>query len=317
MNSVSEIRSINRILLLIVSFGISVILGRLYISGDQEVYSRVYEVIGSFEIKEAFQYYTKYLSSIEIVHFLVIWTLSNFISKVLLFSLFNTFLSALIIRIFDSLKVNFLVTVSFVLSNFYLYVLFFSAERLKFGFIILLLGLSITFKGKIKNGLIAMSVFAHFQMILVIAPIFFQNIIRSLIRFFLTLRLNLPVLYIAFGLLSLLFVSDHLYTKFENYHRPTNAEDFLRITVFFILTFWYTYRAQSPNNVFLIFIPLFCAVYLVGDERLNMIAYLYFLLAALQYKKGLNFGILISTIYFGVKTIFFIESILRIGHGFG
>ena len=140
---------------------------------------------------------------------------------------------------------------------------------------------------------------------------------RSLIRFFLTLRLDLTVLYIAFGMLSLFFVSDHLYTKFQNYNRQINAEDFLRITVLFILTFWYTYRTRSSNNVLLIFIPLFCFVYLVGDDRVNMIAYLFFLVAALQYRRGLNLGILISTIYFAVKTILFIKSIVRVGHGFG
>jgi len=313
-----RIWTVNRILLLFASFGISVILGGLYTGGDQIIYSRVYEKIGSFEIFDAYQYYTKYLTSKEIAHFLVIWTLSNSISKLLLFSLLNTFMSALIIRFFDSLNVNFFVTLTFVLSNFYLYVLFFAAEKLKFGFIIMLLGLLMTFKGKIKNSLIAMSVLGHFQMIIVIAPILFQNMSRSLMHFFLTLRLNRTVLYIVFGILFLLFfVFDHLYARFQAYNRPTNVEDFLRISIFFILTFWYTYRTHSSNNVFLIFIPLFFAIYLLGDDRINMIGYLYFLVAALQYKQGLNFGILISTIYFAVKTIFFIESIVRVGHGFG
>ena len=207
---------------------------------------------------------------------------------------------------------------SFVLSNFYLYVLFFAAERLKFGFIVLLLGLSITFKGKIRDSLIAMSVFGHFQMIIVIAPILFQKMTRKLIRFFLTLSIDRSVLYIALGMLiSLFFVFDHIYAKFQAYYRQPNIEDFLRITVFFILTFWYTHRIRSPNNVFLIFIPLFFAVYLVGDERVNMIAYLYFLMAALQYRHGLNLGILISTIYFAFKTVFFVNSVLRFNHGFG
>ena len=53
MNSGSAIRNTNRILLL-VSFGISLILGGLYIGGDQTVYIKVYETIGSFVIVEAF-----------------------------------------------------------------------------------------------------------------------------------------------------------------------------------------------------------------------------------------------------------------------
>ena len=195
-----RIWTVNRILLLFATFGISVILGGLYTGGDQTIYNKVYEKIGSFKIFEAYQYYTFYLTSIEIAHFLVIWTLSNSISKVFLFSLLNTFMSALIIRFFDSLNVNFFVTLTFVLSNFYLYVLFFAAEKLKFGFIILLLGLLMTSKGKIKNSLIAMSVLGHFQMIIVIAPILFQNMSRSLMRFFLTLRLNRTVLYIVLGI---------------------------------------------------------------------------------------------------------------------
>ena len=53
MNSGSAIRNTNHILLL-VSFGISLILGGLYIGGDQTVYIKVYETIGSFVIVEAF-----------------------------------------------------------------------------------------------------------------------------------------------------------------------------------------------------------------------------------------------------------------------
>ncbi|MFT5296765.1 MAG: hypothetical protein ACI9YH_002785 [Colwellia sp.] len=291
--------------------------GDLYVSGDQVHYTKVYETIGSFEIVEAFKYYKIHLSSIEIVHFLVIWTLSNFISKLLLFSLFNTLLSALIIRVFDRLKVNFLVTASFVLSNFYLYVLFFAAERLKFAFIILCLGLSITFIGKVKNGLIAMSVLGHLQMILVIAPMVFQNLIRSLVRSCRNLRLDLSILYIVGAILSLSLVSEGIYTKFQAYYSQNNPEDFFKILIWFVLTLWYTKKTHSSNNVLLIFIPLFCAVYLIGGDRVNMIGYLYFLVPALQYRRGLNLGILISTIYFAGKTIFFIESVVRVGHAFG
>ena len=162
MYSCLRIWTVNRILLLFASFGISVILGGLYTGGDQTIYSRVYEKIGSFKFLMLTSTTLNTLLLKRLLTFLVIWTLSNSISKVLLFSLLNTFMSALIIRFFDSLNVNFFVTLTFVLSNFYLYVLFFAAEKLKFGFIILLLGLLMTSKVKIKNSLIAMSVLGHF-----------------------------------------------------------------------------------------------------------------------------------------------------------
>lgn len=311
------LRVTSRCLLLITVFAISMTVGALYTEGDQYNYGRVYDAIGSLTLAEAFVFYTQSLSSIEIVHFLFIWLLSGLISKVLLFSFANVFLAFLVIRYFDFLKVNFFVSAFFVLTNFYVYVLFFAAERLKFGFIILLLGLLISYSKRLRNTICIASIFGHFQMLIVLAPRIFELAVLSLVRLFHFQKFNFQVLYLVLvGCIGFFFL-DAFAAKFEAYNRETLLIDFLRISLFLTLALWYSIKRRLMLNVILQFTPLLVAVYLLGGDRVNMIAYIYFLAYGLTYRNGLNMGVFLTSIYFFGKTIFFLNSINEFGHGFG
>ena len=74
--------------------------------------------------------------------------------------------------------------------------------------------------------------------------------------------------------------------------------------------------SDVKSKVIFMFIPLFIAVLLVGGDRINMISYIVFLYFSLPIKKGLNFGVIVSSVYFMVATIFFVGNILLYGDGF-
>ena len=298
-------------------FAISMLLGALYTEGDQIVYGKVYDAIGTFTLIEAFVFYTQNISSIEIVHFIFIWSLSSYFPKVLLFSILNTIFAGLIIRVFDLIKVNFLVTCVFLLTNYYLYVLFFAAERLKFGFFLLALALCIQSGKILKNSLLFLSIAAHFQMILVYIPKVFDEVIASLVRVLKVQRFNLNILVFLLPLIFLPIIGNALINKIQAYEYDGSIFEYLKISVFLMLTLWYAAKERSIKSAIIMFIPLFVAIYFVSGDRINMIAYFYFLYFALRYKNGLNVGILLTSIYFFGKTVLFLSSINQFGHGYG
>ena len=317
-SSPNLLRVTSRYLLLVTVFAISMVVGALYTEGDQYIYARVYDAIGSLTLAEAFVFYTQSLSSIEIVHFIFIWSLSSYFPKILLFSIVNTIFAGLIVRVFDLIKVNFLVTCVFLLSNFYIYVLFFAAERLKFGFFLLALGLCIQSGKILKNSLLFLSMSAHFQMILVYAPKAFEVAIASLVRLVKVQRFNPKILIFLLLLLTFFpLISDGLNTKLQAYTYRGDAFDYLRISCFLLLTVWYAKKEHDVRSVILMFFVLYIAVFFVSGDRVNMIAYGYFLYYALRCRNGLNMGILLTSIYFFGKTALFLISINQFGHGFG
>lgn len=306
-----------RFLLLLVVFAISMLIGGLYTGGDQISYTKVYESIGSMGLVDAFSYYTFNLGSIELIHFIFIWSLSHYLPKVLLFSIINTILAGLIVRLFDSLRVNFLVTSVFLLTNFYLYVLFFAAERLKFGFILLVLGLSMQAGKKLKIPVILMSFTAHFQMILVVFPKVFEMVVNRLVGVVKVQKFNLRILLLIIPPL-LMFPSfpEYLIRKVQAYESTGSVFDYTRVSLFLLLSLWYIPNRKGKRYAFMMFLVLYISVYFFGDARVNMIAYIYFLMFALGYRNGINIGILITSIYFFVKTIIFVNNIVQFSHGF-
>ena len=215
------------------------------------------------------------------------------------------------------MKVNFLVTCTFLLTNYYLYVLFFAAERLKFGYFFLVLALCIQSGRVLKNSFLFISMAAHFQMILVYAPKVFEISIASLVRLLKAQRFNPRSIGFLLPLLFLPLIGDVLLAKLQAYDYEGSIMDYARISFFFILTLWYAAKEKSLKSAIIIFIPLYISIYFVSGDRINMIAYTYFLYFALRYKNGLNIGVFITSIYFFGKTVIFLSSINQFGHGFG
>jgi hypothetical protein len=154
-------------------------------------------------------------------------------------------------------------------------------------------------------------------------PKFFRIFIKSSIRFFLTLNFKFKGIFLPFLMLVTLvgliwmILGDQILSKFYFYSTYINEKNdslgLLRSMLFFIMSLLYT---KNRMDVVLKFTPLIIAIFLVGGDRLNLFAYAIFMSYALTYKRGLNYGVLFSTIYFANKSVDFIINIIDTGQGY-
>jgi hypothetical protein len=165
------------------------------------------------------------------------------------------------------------------------------------------------------------AVLAHSQQILIYASIIFSYLIAGFSSLLRTgtfrLRSILFLIFIAVTSLFLfLILSDHISAKFEYYSSIAQNNTFFSLwktLIFLMLTLHYS---SSRIHVIWIFSTLLLAVVLVGPERINMLAYIFFMFYALKYKRGVNVGVALTSLYFGVKSIYFILDVLKTGQGF-
>ena len=163
-----------------------------YISGDQRSYINSYDGIADLSLAEGFAFYAATLGSTEIVHYLLTWLTSGFgIEKNFVMAVSNALLAYFSMRVFEKWRASVLVAVAIVITNFYMFVLYFAAERLKFGF--LFLSVSILYLGQSKRFymLVVLAVFLHIQVLLAYASMFFAQLVKNTVRFFKTLQLSL------------------------------------------------------------------------------------------------------------------------------
>jgi hypothetical protein len=120
-------------------FLMTLLLSSYYVNGDQFHYRSVYDAVSSLSFVEGYLHYNVSLSSYEYVHYSLIWVFSRFLEKDVFIALSNSILAYLLLINLAKLRVFYLISVILVLSNFYLFVLYFAAERLKYGMIFFLL----------------------------------------------------------------------------------------------------------------------------------------------------------------------------------
>ena len=193
---------------------ISLILSPLYHSGDQVNYIRVYNELPSLGFLEGHQYYKKYLTSSEIVHFLFITIFSRITEKFIFISVINSILAYLILLLFRQWKVNFIVSALIVLTNYYLYVLFFPAERLKFGVIFLIFSLLYFDEKKKFIASSLLSSFSHFQMVLVYISILFEFVFSKVKLFIFEQKISKYLILLVFlSIFGLVLFFDNIMHK--------------------------------------------------------------------------------------------------------
>ena len=147
-----------------------------YYDGDQVNYINAYNNMHGSSLFEGFLIYQSSITTLEPIHFFLTWIFTNLnIDKILIMSIINSLLSLLLARILQKLNTNSIIIYFILFTNFYLLVLYFSAERLKFSFIFLSLAL-LNFENKKKLILfLLLSIFTHLQNIIIIFAILFAT----------------------------------------------------------------------------------------------------------------------------------------------
>jgi hypothetical protein len=289
-------------------------ISRYFTSGDQEFYRLVYHGLGDEALIEGFLYYTLRIQSKEILHYLVSWIGSHIgLDKDLYFALFSGLLAYIFLTYCEKQKTTVWIALLIVFTNFYFFVLYFAAERLKIAFIFFFLSILMLKEVKVFAFFGLLSFFSHVQMaILYIAMAFVKLVEPILIG-----RISKVSLLIA-ALISapIYYLGDHIFIKFLFYSEAASekgADEILRLLIFFCLSFMYS---SDRRQVVLIFIPLAVSVMLIGGDRINMFGYFIFLFYGLRYRGGVNAGILLTSAYFAFASYQFIVNIFIRSNGF-
>jgi multisubunit Na+/H+ antiporter MnhC subunit len=285
--------------------------------GDQFFYDRVYDVIPYLRLDEAFVFYQMTVSSREPVHFSMVYFLGEYLSKELFVSLLNFALAFVSYKVLKSLGANWVIAILIVLTNYYLWVLYAPAERLKVACIFIFAAWLIL-DNRTKFALLAgLSVLSHASMVIILlsgALVYFRS---ELVKFATELRLSRAVFIVApLFLASVLLSAGQLTTKAAAYFQGTgymSLEEALRMLAFFLLSLLY---AKDRKNVVIVFFVLMSMVFLFGGDRVNMFGYLAFLFFSVHYRQGFNVGVLATSLYFMTSTVGLLNNIILTGNAY-
>ncbi|MCY1308533.1 hypothetical protein D9M70_585480 [compost metagenome] len=112
-------------------------------------------------------------------------------------------------------------------------------------------------------------------------------------------------------LLPVSLISGQLISKFNSYYEGfRGVEELARVFAFLLLALYY---AGKKTEVLLIFTPLIVTVMLVGGDRVNVLAYFVFLYYALSVRGGVNFGVLLTGLYFAAGSFEYVSNIFEYG----
>lgn len=289
-------------------------LSPFYIGGDQLHYRRVYDEISSLKLSEAYTYYRSNLDSSELVHFLITYFASPVLGKDLVMSLFNAALAYAALRLCRTLGASPIIAALIPLTNYYFFTMYFSAERLKFAMIFLMLGVSFINKYRYFYFYSILAVLSHTQIIIIYASMLLKLLFRNLVYLFNTGRFPVYLLFLPLVVAAVIVVNyDQIISKFSSYYQDRSITEMNRSLIFLLLTL---YVSKNKVNILVFFVPILIATMLVGGDRVNMLGYFLFLYFSLQYKRGLNLLNIVTTLYFGIKTVIFVSDIIMLGTGF-
>lgn len=298
-------------------FAASFILLYFYTEGDQVHYWRFYTALQYAAASDVMLLALGYVSSTEPITAFTLWlgAIAG-IDKNIFISIFNTLLVLGLILLLHKKNAKWYVYI-FILTNFYLIVLLTGAERLKFAYILIVYAL--LFSGKTRYFLLALSPFAHLQSIILLASAlsakYLKSIVYLLVKFKISKRL---VVLLAFTGLAATVIGlrlwDGLIGKAEFYMAADGGAFELKNLTILILVGLIATRERF--RLIAAMIPFIVAAFLLGGERVNMMAISVVMYLLLTEGRLSHPAMMVLQLYFSVKSIFFIYNIFVYGDGF-
>jgi hypothetical protein len=300
------------LLFVVYSFFLSLFFLPLAVNGDQIFYIQFYNMVSDFSFLEGYGLQINLLGSAEPGYFVFSYFFSNlYFDRVLLFSFLNSLLAYLVIRWAVINKISIFV-VLLISLNFYLMVLFFSSERLKLALIFFLLYLAL--ESKLRSAFLFASIITHVQLIPFLVSILLRDFVHKFNDFF-SGKIDYLFFVILFFLIGVLyFLSDHLINKIEAYSSQGGFLGLFKILLFMTLSIYYC--RKKALDVILNFFPVLLLSFFFGAERLAILGYILFMYYGVQFRGGLNFGVIVLSFYFLVKGVFLLYNVFYFGDGF-
>lgn len=296
------------------AFAFSMYIAPFYTKGDQIPYSKFYEEC-FLQSTDQWFCYKNTLDSSEPLYFFLSKIAHLFLDKLTFISIFN----ALFVYTLTLLVCNFYknvwhrhIFIWLIFLNYYIYVLFFSAERLKFGFIFVCLSLLFT-KSK-RFSLFFSAVLAHTQMIFMITPYFTNLIFKSKLSRFKKFGIISTGVMAGFGLFIVL--RSHIEAKILAYTvLDGGGSNFIGVakTAVFVILAAASTRKYDP---LIAGIPLLVASFILGGERISILAFFMYLGYVIYYNRKMDIPMVIVMLYFVYSGYGFLTNIINYGTGY-
>ena len=304
------------IILIPIFFGYSYLLISNYIYGDQNSYRALYEALSGTEFLDVPSISERYISASDWLSFYLLWVGAILgIDKDIYIALANTLMLLLLYVLARRNAINYSM-IALLMCNFYVVVLMTGAERLKFAFIFLFLA-ALAHRKKTRIFLVASSVFAHLQSLILLASLVLNHqkeIIRHLLRGSLKRKAVLSVVgAFIVGVVLFYIQLDAIEAKFNAYSENGALAEVFQIAVFLMLGLFFI---KNKLGFFITLLALMMLTFFVGGNRVNMIAvfvgvYLFWIEG-----RGNHPFLYIVMIYFAFKSVPFVINILNHGNGF-
>jgi hypothetical protein len=246
----------------------------------------------------------------------ILWVGANLgIEKIGYISFLNVFLISSLVLLVRKNQVR-LSMIFLLLTNFYIFVLLTSAERLKIAYIFTII--AVFFVGKARVFLLAFTPFAHFQSVILLSCVAlarFEGGIRDLIFNFCITKKSILIFlaFVSMGSIIAYFLYESIARKVDAYAELGSVSDLVNIMLLALIA---VYVSRQRLRMLFLLLPLFPIILLIGATRVNMIAVslvIYFLMIERRLHHPL---IYLLMIYFSFKTIGYVDRILTTGHGF-
>ncbi|MCJ8512259.1 hypothetical protein [Acinetobacter lwoffii] len=302
----------------IIAFFFTIIVMPFFTNGDQSHYRDFYRYCfyDAYTLEQQFFCFQNTLGSSEPGYFVLSKIFNSIsISKDIFIAIANTILTfistILIFRYYKAVWHRHLFLL-LVLSNYYFIVMLFSAERLKFGFIFLVLGL--LYANRSRIALFILAILTHAQVAIMIAPLYLSRIFAKETRWPTKLVVSLGGLVLFGGMFY--FLQGHIQAKYSAYSTLESGSigimGALKTAVFIV------FAAISIRKSIAIIagLPIIILAYFLGSDRIGMLAFILYVGLVLYYKNKMDLMLLIVMLYFSYKSIEFISNIFIYGNGY-
>lgn len=284
------------------------------VNGDQYYYRELYNSCffdPSFD--DQWQCYVDNTGSAEPVYFYIVKFAQHFLSKDVFVVIADSVLAfamvSLVFRYYKNCWHRHLFIV-LLLTNYYAIVLFFAAERLKFGFVFLLLGLLAQTQLR-RIPLVLLAMITHTQMSMMVAPYFVSRAFRMQGGFLKKAAVvTLPLL--LFGVMYF-FLKGHIESKLVALNNSDIGFGATLKILFFLVIAGVSVRRFEPIVAGL---PLLFSAYYFGSDRVAILAFILYMAYVIAYKKRMDALLVLFMLYFSFKSIDFVSNIIVYGNGY-
>ena len=289
-----------------------------YIGGDQRAYWIFYESVSDVGFSEVLFKGFYWLNAIEPIHLYIMWIGSILnIDKNLYVTVFNLILIFGLFLFFQKEKVKILPQI-LIFGNFYISVLLFAAERLKFAYILYIYAQLVPIN--LTYLFILISPLAHLQSLVIIVVSYLGRLSDDLKKIF--FKLSIRKKFIKEAIIFLLIISTFIFFSLQTFlYKIINyislglfsLSDFINFVILFTVP---TLLIKEKLKFSLTYLPLIVPLVVLGGFRINMISFTIATFFIIKEKKSSSPFYLLILLYFFYKNILFIDNIIKLGTGF-